>query len=199
EVVGVDMTDEQLETARSHIDWHMRAFGHARPNAKFLKGYIEKLGELGLEPESFDEIVSNCVLNLSAANPSLLHRAYQLLRAGRELSFADVYCDRRLPDAVTADPVLYGECLGGALYWNDFLAMAKRAGFLDPRLVASHPIEIKNDAMERKLGQAKFFSATYRLVKRDDLETACEDYGQTVIYKGGVAGQPDAFELDGHH
>jgi len=26
-------------------------------------------------------------------------------------------------------------------------------------------------------------------------ETACEDYGQAVIYKGGVAEQPDAFEL----
>ena len=33
----------------------------------------------------------------------------------------------------------------------------------------------------------------------DGLETACEDYGQAVIYRGGVAGQPDAFELDGHH
>src|SRR3990172_2841439 len=38
EVVGVDMTDEQLATARSHIDGHMRAFGYARPNVRFLKG-----------------------------------------------------------------------------------------------------------------------------------------------------------------
>jgi len=166
EVVGVDMTDEQLETARSHIDWHMRVFGFARPNVKFLKGYIEKLSELGLEPQSFDVIVSNCVINLSVDKPAVLRGAYELLKPGGELYFADVYCDRRLPDVVTADPVLYGECLGGALYWNDFLPMAKCAGFLDPRLVASHPIEIKNDAMVRKLGQAKFFSATYRLFKR---------------------------------
>ena len=199
EVVGVDMTDEQLETARSHIDWHMRAFGYARSNVKFLKGYIEKLGELGLEPKSFDVIVSNCVINLSVDKPAVLGGAYELLKPGGELYFADVYCDRRLPDVVTADPVLYGECLGGALYWNDFLPMAKRAGFLDPRLVASHPIEIKNNAMERKLGQAQFFSATYRLFKLDGLETACEDYGEAVIYRGGVAEQRDAFELDGHH
>jgi hypothetical protein len=31
------------------------------------------------------------------------------------------------------------------------------------------------------------------------LETACEDYGQAVIYRGGVSEQPHAFELDGHH
>src|SRR5690242_20792162 len=92
EVVGVDMTDEQLETALSHIDWHMRAFGHVRPNMKFLAGYIEKLSELGLEPESFDVIVSNCVINLSVDKPAVLRRAYELLKPGGELYFADVYC-----------------------------------------------------------------------------------------------------------
>jgi SAM-dependent methyltransferase len=199
EVVGVDMTDEQLATAEAHADWHMRAFGYKRRNVRFLKGYIEALGALGLEPASFDVIVSNCVINLSVDKPAVLCGAYDLLKPGGELYFADVYCDRRLPDAVRADPVLYGECLGGALYWNDFLPMAKRAGFLDPRLVTSRPIDVANAAMRAKLGQAKFFSATYRLFKLDGLETACEDYGQAVIYRGGVAEQPDAFELDGHH
>jgi arsenite methyltransferase len=199
EVVGVDMTDEQLATATSHIDWHTRRFGYAQPNVSFLKGYIEALGELGLEPASFNVIVSNCVINLSIDKPAVLRGAYDLLKPGGELYFADVYCDRRLPDSVRADPVLYGECLGGALYWGDFLPMAKRAGFLDPRLMSSKPINIKNEAMKRKLGQAKFFSATYRLFKLDELEPACEDYGQAVIYKGSLPEQPDAFELDAHH
>src|SRR5262245_243131 len=182
EVVGVDMTDEQLAVAESHIDWHMRAFGHSRRNVRFIKGYIEKLGELGLEPQSFDAVVSNCVINLSVDKLAVLRGAYDLLKPGGELFFADVYCDRRLPDHVRADPVIYGECLGGALYWNDFLPMAKHAGFLDPRLITSRPIDVGNDAMGAKLGQAKFFSATYRLFKLDELETACEDYGQAVIY-----------------
>jgi arsenite methyltransferase len=199
EVVGVDMTDEQLATANSHIDWHTRRFGYERPNVRFLKGYIEKLGELGLEPASFDVVVSNCVINLSIDKPAVLRGAFDLLKPGGELYFADVYCDRRLSDSVRSDPVLYGECLGGALYWNDFLPMAKAAGFADPRLVTSKPLDIKNEPMRRKLGQAKFFSATYRLFKLDGLETACEDYGQAVVYKGSVAEQPDAFELDGHH
>ena len=199
EVVGVDMTDEQLATAEAHSEWHMRRFGFARPNVRFLKGYIERLEELGFEPASFDVIVSNCVINLSIDKSAVLRGAYDLLKPGGELYFADVYCDRRLPDSVRADPVLYGECLGGALYWNDFLPMAKRAGFLDPRLVTSKPLDIKNEAMKRKIGQAKFFSATYRLFKLDGLEPACEDYGQVVIYKGSLPDQPDAFELDGHH
>src|SRR5262245_59721762 len=65
EVVGIDMTDEQLHVANEHIDWHMKRFGYQRPNVRFLKGYIEALDELGLEPGSFDAILSNCVINLS--------------------------------------------------------------------------------------------------------------------------------------
>ncbi|OFW71952.1 MAG: methyltransferase type 11 [Alphaproteobacteria bacterium RBG_16_64_48] len=199
EVAGIDMTDEQLATAEAHADWHMRAFGYGSRNVRFLKGYIEKLGELGLAPASFDVIVSNCVINLSVDKLAVLRGAFDLLKPGGELYFADVYCDRRLSDEIKSDPLLYGECLGGALYWNDFIPMAKQAGFLDPRLVTSRPINVENEAMRAKLGQAKFFSATYRLFKLDGLETACEDYGQAVVYKGSVPEQPDAFELDGHH
>jgi len=199
EVVGVDMTDEQLATANTHVDWHMRQFVYDRPNVSFLKGYLEKLDELSLAPASFDVVVSNCVINLCVDKLAVLRGAYELLKPGGELYFADVYCDRRLSDEIKADPLLYGECLGGALYWNDFLPMAKRAGFLDPRLVTSRAIAVENEAMRAKLGQAKFFSATYRLFKLDGLETACEDYGQAVVYKGRVPEQPDAFALDGHH
>jgi len=199
EVVGVDMTDEQLATASTHVDWHMRQFVYDRPNVSFLKGYLEKLDELSLAPASFDVVVSNCVINLCVDKLAVLRGAYKLLKPGGELYFADVYCDRRLSDEIKADPLLYGECLGGALYWNDFLPMAKRAGFLDPRLVTSRAIAVENEAMRAKLGQAKFFSATYRLFKLDGLETACEDYGQAVVYKGRVPEQPDAFALDGHH
>jgi arsenite methyltransferase len=199
EVVGVDMTDEQLATATRHLDWHRQRFGYERSNVRFLKGYIEKLDELDLAPESFDVIVSNCVINLSVDKPAVFRGALRLLKPGGEFYFSDVYCDRRLPDAVRADPVLYGECLGGALYWNDFIPVAKAAGFLDPRLVTSKPIAITNEAVRQKLGAARFFSATYRLFKLDGLEPDCEDYGQAVIYKGSIADQPQAFALDGHH
>ena len=162
EVVGVDMTDEQLATANRHVDWHMRQFGYAKPNVQFRKGYIEQLGALDLKPASFDVIVSNCVINLSVDKLAVLRGAYDLLKPGGELYFADVYCDRRLSAEIKADPLLYGECLGGALYWNDFLPMAKEAGFGDPRLVTSRPIAVENEAMRGKLGKAQFFSATYR-------------------------------------
>ena len=199
EVVGVDMTPEQLDAARRHVDWHRNRFGHERPNVRFLQGFIEKLDALGLEPQSFDAIVSNCVVNLSIDKPAVFRGAFDLLKPGGEFYFADVYADRRLDEEARNDPAVYGECLGGALYWGDFLAIARRTGFSDPRLVTSRPLEITDPKIADKLGAARFYSATYRLFKLDGLEPACEDYGQAVIYKGGLPEAPHVFELDSHH
>lgn len=198
-VIGVDMTEEQLDVARRHIEHHARNFEFSRPNVEFLRGYLEQLDELPLEAESFDVIVSNCVLNLSPDKPAILRHAYRLLTAGGEFYFSDVYSDRRLPEELQADPVLYGECLAGALYWRDFLEMARGAGFPDPRLVTSRPLAINSRDILAKLGGARFFSATYRLFKMEGLEAACEDYGQAVRYRGSVPHHPHEFVLDGHH
>lgn len=199
EVIGVDMTPEQLETADAHIDWHMNKFRFQRRNVRFLRGYIERLDELGLEPESFDVVVSNCVVNLSVDKPAVLGGVFDLLKPGGEFYFADVYADRRLDEEARKDPIVCGECLGGALYWGDFLALARTAGFGDPRLVTSRPLEIADPEIEEKIGAARFYSATYRLFKIEGLEPACEDYGQAVIYKGGVPEARHVFTLDGHH
>lgn len=140
----------------------------------------------------FDVIVSNCVVNLSPDKDAVLKGVHGLLKPGGEFYFSDVYADRRVPAAVRNDPVLYGECLGGALYWNDFLRLAMRQGFADPRLVEDRPLEITNPDLAQKTGGVGFHSATYRLFKLDGLESACEDYGQAVIDRGTVPGQPAA-------
>jgi arsenite methyltransferase len=197
EVVGVDMTEEQLVVAEAHRGWHAEQFGF--DNVRFLRGYIERLDELDLSPGSFDVIVSNCVINLSPDKEAVLRGVHRLLKPGGEFYFSDVYADRRVPDSVRDDPVLYGECLGGALYWNDFENLARVSGFLDPRLVTDRPLEITEGALRERVGNLRFFSATYRLFKLDDLEPACEDYGQAVVYRGTVDNCPQRFDLDKHH
>lgn len=198
-VVGVDMTDEQLAVATRHIDHHTQAYGYDAPNVEFHEGFIEKLGDLDLEPGSFDIIVSNCVINLAMDKRAVLRGAYDLLKPGGEMYFSDVYADRRVPGALREDPVLYGECLSGALYWNDFENLARDCGFADPRLVEDRTLTIENPELESRLGPIRFSSATYRLWKLDGLEPACEDYGQAVIYKGTIPHAPHALRLDKHH
>jgi SAM-dependent methyltransferase len=198
-VVGVDMTEEQLAVAEAHREHHRLAFGFARDNVEFRLGYIERLDALGFEDARFDVVVSNCVVNLSPDKEAVLRQVYRLLKPGGELYFSDIYADRRVPSELRNDPVLYGECLGGALYWNDFLALARRAGFADPRLVEDRPIAITDPALAARVGNIRFHSATWRLFKLDGLEPDCEDYGQAVIYRGGIPGQEQRFILDKHH
>ncbi len=196
-VVGVDMTEEQLAVAQEHHAYHAEKFGF--DNVSFLQGYIEQLDALDLADASFDIIISNCVINLSPDKDAVLRGVHRLLKTGGEFYFSDVYADRRVPTAVRQDPVLYGECLGGALYWNDFIALAHGTGFNDPRLVENRPLAITDKTLAAKIGNIQFFSATYRLFKLTDMEHACEDYGQAVVYRGTSEHDGAIFTLDQHH
>lgn len=198
-VIGVDMTEEQLAAARRHQEYHRKAFGHAASNVLFLHGYIERLDELELADSSVDIIISNCVLNLAPDKGAVLREAWRVLKPGGELYFSDIYTDRRVPVALTSDPALYGECLSGALYWNDFQQLSCEHGFADPRLVEDRRIAIGNAELAVRTGNIRFFSATYRLFKLDNLEPACEDYGQAVVYRGTIPNHPHLFVLDKHH
>lgn len=198
-VIGVDMTDEQLAVANNNIEYHREKFGYKKSNVEFIKGNIENLGELNLEAGSFDIIISNCVLNLANDKLKVLKDAYSLLKPGGEMYFSDVYTNRRVPMHLQKNSILWGECLSGALYWNDFLNFAKKAGFTDPRVIDDKPVTVDNEELEELVGNLEFYSVTYRLWKIDGLESDCEDYGQAVAYKGGIPEDDIAFELDSHH
>jgi len=195
-VVGVDMTPAQLAVARRHEAWHAKQFGYATSNVEFIDGTIEHLENTGLADECFDVIVSNCVINLATDKQAVLDQAWRLLKPGGELYFADIYTDRRVPAELTTDPVLYGECLSGALYWNDFLHLAQRAGFADARLVTDKPVSVDDPALSKKVGGIRFFSATYRLFKLPDLEAGREDYGQSACYRGTAPHYRDVLPFD---
>jgi ubiquinone/menaquinone biosynthesis C-methylase UbiE len=198
-VIGVDMTDEQLDVARQYIEYHREKNGYNSTNTYFYKGYIENLNDLEIEQKYVDIIVSNCVVNLSPDKESVFKQTFNLLKEGGEFYFSDVYSSRRIPEHLREDDVLWGECLSGALYWNDFLNLAKKCGFTDPRLVTSKPITVNNRELQEKLGDIEFYSATYRLFKLSDLESDCEDYGHTVTYLGTISQHETQWYLDEHH
>ena len=197
-VIGLDMTDEQLAVARRHIDYHTRKFGHAEPNVEFVHGYIEDLAAAGIESGSVDLVVSNCVLNLSPDKRRAFGEIFRVLKPGGELYFSDVYADRRIPRELQQDPVLFGECLAGALYKEDFRRLMSDVGCADFRVVTQSPIAIGNEEIERKIGMVNFASITVRAFKLA-LEDRCEDYGQVAWYNGDIPGHPHSFMLDDHH
>ena len=197
-VIGLDMTEEQLALAREHIDYHRLKFGYSKSNVEFRKGYIENLTDAGIANNSVDVVVSNCVINLSPDKKSVFSEIFRVLKPGGELYFSDVFCDRRLSKEQIEDPILLGECLGGALYKEDFRRLMSAAGCADFRVISSTEIVSHDEDVKEKIGKARFYSITIRAFKLP-LEDRCEDYGQVAYYLGGIPNSPHAFYLDDHH
>ncbi len=197
--IGVDMTDEQLAIARRHVDSQTRRFGFSRPNVEFRQGYIEDLQGVGIEDGSIDVVISNCVINLSPDKRRVFAEILRVLKPGGELCFSDIFASRRVPPSLARDPVLRGECLGGAMYIEDFRRLLCDLGCPDYRVTSDRPITLDDPHIEAKAGMIEFTSKTIRAFKLAGLEDACEDYGQIATYRGTIAGSPHAFVFDDHH
>ena len=125
-----------------------------------------------------------------------------------------MYAHSRVPDDLQKDPLLYGECLSGALYTNDFTNYALRAGFANPVVVTSRPLgtclgallcrrrclmmiylDINNAELALKLGDISFSSVTLRLLKIDNADEGDEDFGDAVMYKGTIHDEEHGFQF----
>lgn len=104
------MTEGQVEVANKYIEYHMEKYGFQAPNVTFIHGYIEKLGEAGIKNESYDIVISNCVINLVPDKQQVLQEVYRVLKHGGELYFSDVYASLELPEEVRTHKVLRGDC-----------------------------------------------------------------------------------------
>ncbi|XP_072095026.1 arsenite methyltransferase-like isoform X1 [Mobula birostris] len=192
-VTGIDMTDGQIQLARKFIDYHTEKFGFSKPNVDFLQGYIENLGDVGLKDNTFDIIISNCVINLSPDKAAVLEEAYRVLKDGGEMYFSDIYADGELPESVRKHKVLWGECLGGALWWKEFLKIVEKMGFSAPRLVSAAKVPVVNEELQELIGGYKFVSVTCRLFK---IPAGTAREKSCVIYNGSITGCREKLEFD---
>lgn len=195
-VMGLDRQESLLNIARNHAESMRERLGYEEPNTAFREGLIEKLEDAGLDDESFDVVISNRALNLVPEKLQVLREVHRVLKPGGEFYFADVYADRRLPEDVAADPEVVGEQLGGALYVGDFVRMARKAGFADPRIVARDPLNLADPDLHSRLGGVIFWTVNFRLFKNPTLEDGEEDYGQSALYLGTIPGCAHHFILD---
>lgn len=197
-VIGVDMTENQINVAKKYQDFHQDKFGHKKSNVSFHLGHIEDLKALGIEDQSVDVVVSNCVINLSPFKDQVFKEIFRVLKPGGELYFSDIFSSRRLPEEMANDKVLLGECLGGAMYTEDFRRIMFKNGVFDFRTMNNSKLTMFNKEIAAKIGLTEFYSITVRAFKID-LEDRCEDYGQVATYKGGIPHSENVFTLDDHH
>ena len=101
-VTGVDITPEQL--AKSE---RLRRDGHV----SFRRARIE---QLPFENGSFDAVISNGVVNLSADKRRVFAEAARVLRPGGRLALADIVTERQIAARTACQADLWAACIAGA-------------------------------------------------------------------------------------
>jgi arsenite methyltransferase len=129
--IGLDMTDEMLELARTN------AAQAGVTNVEFVKGYIE---DIPLPDASVDVVISNCVINLAGDKSKVLAEAARVLRPGGRFAVSDVIADPDMDEVTRADMVAYTGCIAGALTEREFRAALSAAGLTDVEIRETHRV-----------------------------------------------------------
>jgi ubiquinone/menaquinone biosynthesis C-methylase UbiE len=119
-VTGVDMTTEQVEKAND------LAADNGFHDISFREGYIE---DLPFEDTSFDAVISNGVINLSAEKGKVFEEANRVLKPGGRFALSDIVSERQMPESIKADADLWAACIGGAEQIDSYTTSIESAGF----------------------------------------------------------------------
>lgn len=129
EVIGLDMTPEQLHKSRDLQ--HQYRFS----NIHFLESYIE---EPCIVSNCIDAVISNGVINLSSRKEQVFREAARILKPGGRLVLSDIVTTKPLPEKISCNVSLWAACIGGAIPETRYLDLIEAAG-MRVRIVRENP------------------------------------------------------------
>ena len=129
-VTGLDMTPSMLGLARKN----QASLG--LNNVEFVQGEIEAMP---LPSDSFDVIISNCVVCLSPDKDAVFNESFRVLVPGGRIHLSDVLALTPAGPAAT-DPESWVACAAGAEHHRTYVDRLRRAGFEE--------IEISGEGVE---------------------------------------------------
>ena len=144
-VIGVDMTEEMVNKAKSI------AAKYGYTNVEFRLGDIENLP---LENVSVDVVISNCVINLAPDKARVFSEAHRVLRSGGRMYVSDIVLLQELSDKQKNDSELLCGCVAGALLKDDYLREIEKAGF-----------EVKILAEDKEISDAQYNGIALESIK----------------------------------
>jgi ubiquinone/menaquinone biosynthesis C-methylase UbiE len=118
-VVGVDITDEQLEKAAQLRD--REGFSQV----ELVEAHIE---DLPFDDGSFDAVISNGVINLSLRKGRVFAEAARVLRPGGRMAIADIVSGRALKERTRRNVELWAACIAGAIPRSNYLGAIESQG-----------------------------------------------------------------------
>lgn len=145
--IGLDLTESMVKQA---IDYATR---EKVRNVAFAQGNIENLP---FKENSFDGVMSNCVINHAKDKSKVYREINRVLKPGGRFVVADAVTKHPLPAEVKNDPEAWAQCFGGAITEEEYLESILNAKF--------DKVEILNRREYLKNGY-DFISLTIKAVK----------------------------------
>ena len=124
-VIGLDMTDEMIETCQANL----KEAGVA--NAEVRHGLMEKMP---VADNEVDWIISNCVINLSPEKEKVFAEAFRVLKPGGHLLVSDIVT-LDLPDPMRDDIKAWVGCIAGAVDEDVYLQIMREVGFTNVKVI----------------------------------------------------------------
>src|SRR6185503_6405969 len=155
-VIGVDMTPEMIDRARSsaeRLDLH---------NVEFRQGYLE---DLPVESNSVDVIISNCVINLAPDKSKVFAEAFRVLKPGGKLAISDNVSDGPLPASVKRSPSAWAGCVAGAVEAKDYVRLLEVVGFTNISLA---PVNFHKETLDSAITDTGD-AIEMKTISRDDV------------------------------
>jgi arsenite methyltransferase len=148
EVRGLDMTEEMVSEAKRH------AGASEFKNLSFIKGDADNMP---FSDESFDVVISDCVINLIPCKEKVFNEIFRVLKSGGRAVIADVSSGREFPDELKKDEKLWCGCVSGAVPEEEYIRMFQGSGFSSAEILS------KEDWKE--VGGIKLYNAVFRAFK----------------------------------
>lgn len=143
-VTGLDFTEAMVEKAR--INNQKMGF----TNVNFVQGDIE---ELSLPHNTYDVIVSNCVLNLVPDKAKAFANIFRVLKPGGHFCISDVVIKGTLPEKLRKDAEMYVGCVAGAMLHDEYINIIKTAGFENITIHLLRETPVPTDILSNYLNQ----------------------------------------------
>lgn len=148
-VTGLDFTDAMLNKAIENT----RKLGFT--NVHFVKGDIE---DIPLPENSFDVVVSNCVLNLVPDKNKAFAQIMRVLKPNGHFCVSDVVIKGNLPEKLQQDAEMYAGCISGAVNIDEYLEIINNQSFKNVTIHKEKVINIPNEIFEKYLSKEELVS-----------------------------------------